>query len=98
MKSFYDCGFAGPRLIMTDDADAELTLERIRQNVKEKSVKKSAKSYLTNHLIGLKGNLQSFCNNLFSLGQEQSASEKSGKKRKTSFLQKQKSFNYLEEN
>ena len=35
-KSFYDCGLAGPRLIMTDDADAELTLECIRQNVKEK--------------------------------------------------------------
>ena len=41
---------------------------------------------MTNHLRGLKGNLQSFCNNLFSLGQEQLAPEKNGQKRKTSFL------------
>ena len=64
----------------------ELTLQRIKDNFSEKSVKKSAKSYLKNLMTGYKGNLQAFCNNLFSLGQEASAPEKNGKKRKNSFL------------
>ena len=64
----------------------ELTLQRIKDNCSEQSVKKSAKSYLKNLMTGYKGNLQAFSNNLFSLGQEAAAPQKNGKKRKNTFL------------
>ena len=68
------------------ETSQELTLQRIKDNCSEQSVKKSAKSYLKNLMTGYKGNLQAFCNNLFSLGQEAAAPQKNGKKRKNTFL------------